>query len=350
MLEEKDGLTKSERGGLSHQGGLAHARGFTVPCRTECTQVKQLLGQAQEGLLLEGFVLKQLHSPPPSSDVKRGMGTVSSFSPAPAIRACPFWLAPSCRSFFFFTLRVLGVSASPPPAPPSSGGNTREIPAANISREGKSSCVETCILEMVLVDLSAKDPESTGWLLGVARTTSSSSSVVLSLDCFNCSVGGSVSWGVFFFFFFFLVSPFSSKKGVPSGSRGGRLRAEKILSPSPVLSDTPFLFHERGDLMNRAPPWASSSFRVASSSLRRFFSAFMVSSCRGQAQGYQRWRLPMILGWITKEFKVYVKVTKGEHKEDKKLRDPYVLLTIICTGAWDQVSANIKRSSTHTGL
>lgn len=41
----------------------------------------------------------------------------------------------------------------------------------------------------------------------------------------------------------------------------------------------------------------------------------------------------MILGWITKQFKVYVKVTNGEHKEDKKLRDPYVLLTITCTGA-----------------
>ena len=69
MLEEKDGLTKTKRGGLSHQGGLAHTRGFTVPCRTERTPIKQLLGQDQEGLLLEGFVLKQLHSPPPSSDI-----------------------------------------------------------------------------------------------------------------------------------------------------------------------------------------------------------------------------------------------------------------------------------------
>ena len=90
MSEEKDGLTKTKRGGLSHQAGLAHTRGFTVPCRTERTQVKQLLEQDLEGLLLEGFVLKQLHSPPPSSDVKRGTGAVSSFSSAPAIRACPF--------------------------------------------------------------------------------------------------------------------------------------------------------------------------------------------------------------------------------------------------------------------
>ena len=29
MLEEKDGLTKTKRGGLSHQGGLAPTRGFT---------------------------------------------------------------------------------------------------------------------------------------------------------------------------------------------------------------------------------------------------------------------------------------------------------------------------------
>lgn len=247
------------------------------------------------------FCFKQFHSPPPSSDINWGigLGVVSTLSSTPAIRACPFWLAPSCRSFFFFTLRVLGVSASPPPTLLSNGCRTREIPAANNSREGKSSCVETCMLEIVLTDFSGKDPERTGWLLGVATTMSSSSSVVLSLDCLICSAGDSVLRGVFFFFFFFLFSPFSSTNGVPSGSRGGRILGVKILSPSLVLSEVPSLFQEWGDLMNRASAWVSSSLWVASSSLRRFFSAFRVSSCRGQAQGYQRSRSPMIWDRVT---------------------------------------------------
>ena len=205
-----------------------------------------------------------------------GLGVISILLLSPPDRICP-----KCRNFFFFTLRVLGVSASPSPSPPSKGLGIREIPAANSSREGKSSCVETCMLDMVLEEFSKTEPMRVGWLLGVATTTSLSSSVVLDFDRFVSSFGDSERWGAFFFFFF-LFCAVSSKKGVPSGSKGGsadsRVLGAKILSPSSIFSDWPSIcevFCERDEWGCLGGSWF---FKEASSSLRFFFSAFRLSS------------------------------------------------------------------------